>query len=143
LQVCGPCASSVPLALKIAARPAISKLHQSHSRWREGHRLAKVSVVTAQRKQQHIPLGTTFRFKLNTKAKVKLVFTKNKKGRKSKRSAKATLSFAGHKGTNRVAFQGRISRRKTLRPGRYKLTAAARSGRARSKPRSLRFTIVP
>lgn len=33
----------------------------------------------------------------------------------------------GHPGTNRVAFQGRISRHKKLKPGHYKLTATARS----------------
>ena len=52
------------------------------------------------------------------------------------------LVFAGHRGKNRVRFQGRISRRKGLKPGRYKLVATAKSGGARSKPRSLRFTIV-
>ncbi|MGB0092655.1 MAG: hypothetical protein WBP81_08995 [Solirubrobacteraceae bacterium] len=57
--------------------------------------------------------------------------------------AAAILSIAGHSGTNRLAFQGRISRAKTLKPGRYTLliTATNAAGQ-RSAPRSLSFTIV-
>ena len=63
--------------------------------------------------------------------------------RKGKRFKKAgTLTFAGRTGLNRVIFQGRISRRQRLKPGRYKLTVTAKHGSMRSKPRSLRFTIV-
>jgi hypothetical protein len=52
------------------------------------------------------------------------------------------FTFAGHRGKNRVKFQGRLSRRKKLKPGRYRLIATAKSGGARSKPRRLSFTIV-
>jgi alpha-tubulin suppressor-like RCC1 family protein len=142
----GVVAQSTTLTLRIesaakAAQPTISKLRQSHSRWREGRRLAKVSSAAAER-TGGVPLGTTFSFKLNTKATVRLAFTEQEKGRKSKRSAKGTLSFMGHSGTNRVAFQGLISRNKRLRRGPYKLTVTASAGGSRSKPRSLRFTIV-
>jgi hypothetical protein len=134
----GIVAQSAPLALKIAARPAISKLRQSHSRWREGRRLAKVSSL-ARRKRRRAPLGTTFSFKLNESAKVRFNFTR----RRGKRKVKAgSLTFAGHPGRNRGAFQGRISRHKRLRPGHYKLTATASVEGWRSKPKSLRFTIV-
>jgi alpha-tubulin suppressor-like RCC1 family protein len=135
----GIVASSPPLALAIAARPAIAKLRQSHRRWRRGPRLAKVSSAAARRKGGRAPLGTTFSFKLNTQARVKFAFAR----RKGKRFRKAgALTFAGHRGKNRVRFQGRISRRKRLQPGRYRLTATAKSGGERSKPRSLRFTIM-
>ncbi len=146
----GIVATSGPIALRIeAARPAISKLRQSHRRWRRGRRLAKVSSVAARRKGRRAPLGTTFTFKLNERARVKFAFArrrwgrKGKQGRKGKRFTKAgALVFAGHRGRNRVVFQGRLSRRKTLKPGRYRLTATAKSGKARSKPRRLSFTIV-
>ena len=36
-----------------------------------------------------------------------------------------TLTFAGHSGTNRVAFQGRISAAKKLKRGRYTLAITA------------------
>ncbi len=135
-------AQSAPLALGIAPRLAISKLRQSHRRWRRGRRLAKVSSVAARRKGRRARLGTVFTFKLNGRARVRFAFAR-RKGRKGKRFRKAgALVFAGHRGRNRVRFQGRISRRKKLKPGRYRLTAVARSGGARSKPRSLRFTIV-
>ena len=53
-----------------------------------------------------------------------------------------TLSFTGH-GAMKVAFQGRISRSKKLKPGRYTLvvTATNSAGR-RSPPQALSFTIV-
>ncbi len=143
----GIVSTSAPLALSIesvprkAARPAISKLRQSHRRWRRGRRLAKVSSVAARRKRRRAPLGTTFTFKLNRKAKVKFAFARRRGGGKRFRNAGA-LVFAGHRGRNRVIFQGRISRRKRLKPGRYRLTATAKRGGARSKPRRIGFRIV-
>jgi hypothetical protein len=134
----GIVAQSAPLALKIAARPAISKLRQSHRRWREGRRPAKVSSI-ARRKRRGAPLGTTFSFKLNESAKVRFRFTR----RRGKLKVKAgNVTFAGHAGRNRVAVQGRIPHHKRLRPGHYKLTATATVEGWRSKPKSLRFTIV-
>jgi hypothetical protein len=134
----GIVAQSAPLALRIAARPAISKLRQSHRRWREGRRPAKVSSL-ARRKRRGAPLGTTFSFKLNESAQVRFRFTR----RRGKHKVKAgNLTFAGHPGRNRVAVQGRIPHHKRLRPGHYKLTATASVEGWRSKPRSLRFTIV-
>ena len=54
-----------------------------------------------------------------------------------------TLSFMGHNGTNKVVFQGRISRSKKLKPGLYTLIiTATNSAGARSTPVTLRFTIV-
>ncbi len=146
----GIAAQSAPIALSIEPRPraarlAISKLRQSHRRWRRGRRLAKVSSVARRRRGRHAPRGTTFTFKLNRRARVRFAFARLRKvGRgKRKRFRKAgALVFAGHRGGNRVVFQGRISRRKRLKPGRYRLTATARRGKARSKPRSLRFRIV-
>ena len=142
----GISAQSAPLALPIAARLAISKLRQSHRRWRRGRRRAKVSAVAARRRGRRVPIGTTFTFRLNGRARVRFAFARSRGAqarRKGKRFKKAgALTFAGHRGKNRVKFQGRISRRKRLKPGRYRLTATAKSGKARSKPRSLRFTIV-
>ena len=139
----GIVAAGAPLALSVkAARPRISNLRQSHRRWRRGRRVAKVSVLatsplTARRADARI--GTTFRFGLNQKARMSFAFAI----RKGKRFKKAgTLTFAGRTGLNRVIFQGRISRRQRLKPGRYKLTVTAKHGSMRSKPRSLRFTIV-
>jgi len=53
------------------------------------------------------------------------------------------LSFAGHTGTNAVAFQGRVSTASRLSPGRYTVViVATNSVGAASAPVALRFTIA-
>jgi hypothetical protein len=93
--------------------------------------------LPARRKRAKV--GTTFRFRLNERARVRLAFAV-RKGKSFRRAG--ALTFAGRKGKNRVVFQGRISKRRTLRPGRYRLTVTARHGSLRSQRRTLRFTIV-
>ena len=57
--------------------------------------------------------------------------------------ARGTLTLTGHSGTNKVVFQGRVSRSKKLKPGRYTLIiAATTSAGGRSTPVPLSFTIV-
>jgi hypothetical protein len=106
-------------------------------------------------------VGTTIRFRLSEPAKATLTFSQPKTGRKVGRrcvtqtrrnkhkrrctipNVRGTLTFNGHAGTNRVRFQGRLSRTKTLRPGRYTLTITATdSAGNRSGPKSTSFTIV-
>jgi len=54
-----------------------------------------------------------------------------------------TLIFAGHAGTNKVRFAGRISNAHKLKLGRYALQiTATNAGHQRSSTRSLAFTIV-
>jgi alpha-tubulin suppressor-like RCC1 family protein len=154
----GNVAESTPLTLSVddappkefvpmEAPPTIIRLRQSHLRWRRGRRLVKVSSVASLKTGKRAPLGTTFTFRLNENARVKFSFARRvsvrKKGHKGLRFRKAgVLTFTGHRGENRVKFQGRISRRKRLKPGRYRLTATATSGGMRSKPQSLRFMII-
>jgi hypothetical protein len=72
------------------------------------------------------------------------VTRKNRRKRACKHTVSAgRLSFAGKLGSNSVRFQGRISRHKRLRPGRYKLvvTATTPAG-GTSIARSISFTIV-
>ena len=107
---------------------------QSARRWSEGNRLARISRAKP-------PTGTTFSFSLNEQATVTFNFTQRAGGRTT---TVGTLTFTGHSGTNRVAFQGRISPRKKLKPGRYTLVITATdSAGARSAPKSLSFSIVP
>jgi hypothetical protein len=49
----------------------------------------------------------------------------------------------GHTGVNALRFQGRLSRRRTLKPGRYKLVVFATANGKTSKPRTATFTILP
>jgi hypothetical protein len=53
-----------------------------------------------------------------------------------------TLTFSAHAGTNRVRFEGLISKHKKLKPGNYTLTITAIDAEgAHSASKSLRFTI--
>lgn len=137
--------------------PAITKLAQSHRSWRRGSALAHLTALAASRP----PVGTTFRFRLDRAATVTLSFTRtspgrvvrgrcvavtktNRHGKSCTRSAAAgRLSFTAHAGANRIAFAGRLSRRKRLATGPYLLgvTAALRGGPS-SRPSSLRFSVV-
>jgi YVTN family beta-propeller protein len=137
------------------AAPRITAAHQSASAWREGSKLVRIS------RRKGPPVGTTFTFSLNEQAAVSLRFTQRVNGRKAGRRCLAqthrsrhrrackrtvtagTLSFAGHAHTNQVAFQGRLSRAKKLKPGRYSvIITATNSVAARSAPVALNFTIV-
>ena len=132
-------------------RVVISGVSQSHRRWREGNRLASIS-----RKQA--PVGTTFRFSLNTPAPVSFAFTQPGKGRavrgkcvaESKRNRRKpkcavlrqTLSFSAHARVNSVRFAGRSSRSKKLKPGEYTLVISATTPGFGSTSARLTFKIV-
>lgn len=74
----------------------MQNVRQSKTRWREGNRLATVSRAKA-------PIGTTFSFSLNEEATVTFSFTRRVSGRAV---TAGKLTFTGHDGTNKVAFQG-------------------------------------
>jgi 6-phosphogluconolactonase (cycloisomerase 2 family) len=110
-------APPAPPAQPAPPRPArVTRATESHRRWRE---------------VKHG--GTTFSFTLNEAARVSFTFTQ----RGHKRSA-GSLTVAGHAGTNKLAFNGRLNRHVTLKPGVY--TVTIRTGT--STPRRLTFTIA-
>ena len=134
--------------------PAVQNARQSTTRWREGNRLAHISRAKT-------PTGTTFSFALSEHAAVTFSFAQQLGGRKvggecvaqtgknrrkpaCRRTATAgALSFTGHSGINKVAFQGRISSVEKLKPGSYTLTiTVTNSAGVRAAPKSLSFTIV-
>jgi hypothetical protein len=134
--------------------PTISGLRQSHRRWRDGSRLAAIS-------RKRPPVGTTFTFTLDQPARLKLSFARLVPGRGSghkcaaqtrhnrhqhscTRAAPAgTLTLAnGHSGTDTIGFQGRLSKRKRLHPGRYRLTLTATGAGGTSAGRTITFTIA-
>jgi len=136
--------------------PTITNAHESHRVWREGRLLARLSRSGGQ-----LPVGTTFSFTLNERANVSLRFTQLVGGRNSGRvcvtptkknrghaSCKRTvtrgmMSVAADAGASRLTFEGRISRRVDLRPGRYRLViTAANALGAHSRPASLSFIIA-
>jgi sugar lactone lactonase YvrE len=136
--------------------PRLTHLAQSHSIWR-----ARSKGGARVRTKRQPPVGTTFFFTLDQPARVSLSFTQRLRGQtvrgrcvaatKANRHrpacslnvAAAALSFAGHSGVNRLAFQGRVSRSKELAPGRYTiLVTATNAAGQRSPAQSLSFTIT-
>ncbi|HEX4107658.1 MAG TPA: hypothetical protein VHX88_05960 [Solirubrobacteraceae bacterium] len=133
--------------------PTVSRLAQSHSKWRAGRALAHIS-------RKALPVGTTFSFALSEPAAVSFTFRTTAAGRKVKRvCVKPTranrgkrrcartvtagrLSFSGHAGVNRVAFDGRLSKARKLGVGRYTLVVRATAAGHASAARTLSFTIA-
>ena len=129
--------------------PVISGLTQSHRRWRRGSHLASLS-----RRRPRSPLGTTFGFRLNEAAAMRLQFTLALPGRRvghrclpataprrrrprcTRLSTAGELRFGAHSGINRVHFEGCLSARRSLRPGthRVRLVATAFGRSAASRP---------
>jgi hypothetical protein len=134
--------------------PIISNATQSASRWREGNKLAQIS------RGRKPPVGTTFKFGLNTSASVSFAFTQAKSGRnvagkcvaqtgRNRKKPKCTqsivagtLGITGHAGVNTVGFQGRLTSSRKLKPGLYTLVITATKPGAPSASESLTFTIV-
>jgi FG-GAP repeat protein len=134
--------------------PVVQHARQSATRWRAGNRLASISRAKA-------PIGTIFSFTLNEQATVTFSFAQRVSGRKvsgkcvaqteknrrkpacSRAVPAGTLTFTAHTGANKVAFQGRISPAKKLKPGHYTVViTATNSAGMRSAPKSLNFTIL-
>ena len=138
-----------------ATVPTIANATQSNSVWREGGKLAQIN-----RRTTKPPVGTTFSFSLNEQAVVSFTFDEQVSGpsvgkrcrAKTRQSATSrscvrttragTFAVTGHAGTNKVIFQGRISRSRRLKPGRYTLFITATNSLRTSAPQKLSFMIV-
>jgi hypothetical protein len=147
---------TTPVLPAPAVRPVLSNVGQSAKSWRRGSKLATVAA----RRRPRAPVGTVFSFRLNEDSAVKFAFSRAAVGRKvsgrcvaptngnrrkprcTRRRASGTLTVQGHAGANSLRFQGRLSRTRRLRPGRYTLTITATAQGLTSTPRSLRFTII-
>jgi hypothetical protein len=104
----------------------LSDVRMTPRRWRLGSRLVR---LTSKRKRA----GTRISFRLSAPARVKLQF--DRRGRNV-----GTMTLNSRAGLNRLRFQGRLSRRSRLRPGRYSLVVSAtdRHGN-RTEPKRVRF----
>lgn len=139
--------------------PALGRIHASHKTWRDGSNLASVASIAHKHKRKP-PVGTTFTFTLNTPAAITLTFAHRVGGRKVKHKCVAptkhnrhgrackrtvtvdTLALTGHAGTDKIRFQGQLSKHRHLAPGTYTLTIIATNTSGRSDPRSIKFTIA-
>ena len=146
----------------------LAGLRESHKRWREGRAEPRISafLARAHKRRTHprkrLPVGTTFTFTLTEPAPIAFSFKRFAPGRRvrghcvalhdvrarararlehcSIATTVATLHFTGHRGLNSVRFEGTVSRRKILRPGRYTLVVVATDESAVAQRVS--FTIV-
>jgi hypothetical protein len=141
-QASGPSAPAT-VALKNVA-PTLSKLKVS-KRIRKGTAVAK---LTTRRR------GHSISFSLSEDATVTLSFERALSGRRVRgRCVKPTsrnrrartctryspvrtkIRVKAKKGTNRLVFQGRLSRRQSLSPGTYRVTVVARDGQGATSTR--------
>ena len=131
----------------------VSAATETNKKWRRGKQLASIS-------RRRPPVGTTFKFSLDKAAAVRLAFAQSVRGRMlngkcvaqtrrneherrcARKVARGGISFAGHSGVNAVHFEGRISRAKTLKPGKYALVITATTAGIGSTHTTLKFTIV-
>jgi hypothetical protein len=133
-------------------RPTISGLKLSRTTFAIGSLGPKLSRKTK--------VGTTISFRVDKQSTTTFAFFAKKKGfkvgrrckaraRKGRKAKRCTrLVRAGGfrettaPGAHKERFQGRISRRRALRPGRYRLTlTAADSTGNQSKPKSVSFRL--
>jgi hypothetical protein len=150
----GPVVPPIAPSVRVAP-PIVSAVKQSARPWREGSALARISS-SAKKKP---PVGTTFSFTLDKAARVTFSFTRTLPGRKvgracvpqtkkndhahrCTRTVLTALSFSAHAGTHHVRFAGRVTKSRKLSPGIYTLAITASAAGGRSKPRTIRFTIV-
>jgi hypothetical protein len=133
-----------PKAAALLAVPVIAHVHESHRVWRER---------IPWKHRNGPPAGTTFTFALNAQANVRFAFTRlpgkcaphlNRHHGCicSRPAAVGSLSLLGHAETNTLHFQGRLSPKNWLAPGRYSLTITAANDAGRSTATSLAFTIA-
>lgn len=100
-----------------------------------------ISALKLSRKRFAVGKGTVLRLASSEAARLTLTIERLAPHRKPRRVGK--LSLAVKAGANRVAFKGRLGRR-SLKPGRYRMTVSARSGAgAESAPARLPFAILP
>jgi hypothetical protein len=134
--------------------PHLTRVSQSHRRWREGR--ARPHMASAKRP----PIGTTFRFTVDQAVRVRFSFRRLLHGRRVKghcvapktrnrnrprckrRAAGGARSFKVGAGSHRMRFQGRLSKRKRLKRGRYVLLITATNAAGQSAVAKLTFTIV-
>ncbi len=135
-------------------RLSITAVRQSASVWRLGSTVPRIA-------RRLLPVGTTFSFVLSQPARATLSFTRASPGRSvhgkcaaqtvrntrqprcTRSIAVGTLTLNGHRGVNRVRFQGRLARDTTLRPGRYAMAIVATTAAGqRTNSRPLHFTVA-
>jgi hypothetical protein len=135
-------------------KPDVTQLALSRTRFRLGGALPKVAAVKT---------GTVIRFTISEAATVRLRFRRLAPGRlvggrcvkptrlnRSRRRCtrvlpvRGAVSLAVQAGARRIRFAGRLSRRRSLKPGRYQLILRATDAAGNvSSPDRARFRLLP
>lgn len=137
-----------------AAREVVSHLRIG-ARWRLGRALPAYDAARA------VGVGTTIGFSLSRAGTVQLEFLRSEPGRAVggrcvaqthangherrcvRQVVRGRLSHRAHAGASRLRFEGRLSPRRTLTPGRYTLRVTATDGSgSRSAPKTAVFTVL-
>ena len=119
--------------------PSITALKVSPRTWTLGKGLARLSKS---------PVGTTISFSLSEAAAATLSFQRFVPARNGAKprfvGAGALKALSAKAGKNKVRFQGRLSRSRSLAPGKYRVIAGARdaAGNRARKRTGPTFTIV-
>jgi Tol biopolymer transport system component len=132
-------ATSATVTVKVDLKPpSIKNFKMKPRRWARGPKLPTFAVGSAK-----VKVGTTISFTLSKAAKVTFKFARKVAG---KRKPAGKLTFNAAKGKNRVRFQGRLSKQRSLVGlGSYIVNAIARDsgGRTSKTTKTLKFKIVP
>jgi hypothetical protein len=148
----GPSGTGGPVANVIDRAPVLSKLTLTARRFRVSRRATALGAA-------RVRVGTTIRFRLSERARVRLPVERARAGRRVGRSCRTptralrrkrrctryvrrgVIVRTGRAGANRVAFSGRLGKR-ALPPGAYRLVAQATDAAGkRSARRTVRFTV--
>ncbi len=171
--VSGQCPKPLPAVIppsrriRRAPRPVLTRASLSHRRFRVGRRgTPKVLAGAAatrrarRRRRSRAPVGTAFRFTLNTRSNVAIAIERPAQGRLVGRFCRRSTRRLRHHlrcvrfvrvgsltrggvnpGRVSIAFTGRISR-KALKPGPYRVRLRASNGSGVSSWVRLAFTVV-
>lgn len=124
---CAPSSGGAPAPGADTTAPRISRLRMTRRRFAAGRRRTPLTAKVRR--------GTTFVFRLSEDARTTITITR-------KRRTLRLVRARTRAGVNRIAFTGR-TRRRVLRPGRYRATVRAVDAAGnRSAPRRITFKVV-
>jgi hypothetical protein len=131
--------TALSILLNEPAVPVLTGVSISPRTWRDGSTLASLS-------RRRAPRGATVSFSLNVAASVKLAFSERVGARRNRRApryaSRGALVLSAHAGSDRIDFQGWLSRAHRLAPGSYRVTLTATNVTGTSQPTTLAFTVV-
>jgi hypothetical protein len=113
--------------------PRISRVSMTNTSFRVG----AASAAAAAKARR----GTSFKFTLRAPGKVTIAITRLAQGGRGAVKAGKLTRAKRKSGRNTIAFSGRIKKR-ALKPGAYKAILSARNAKGKSKPVSVRFSVV-